>query len=58
LHGEMARAFRDSWLPSGDTTAGCLAADNYVQANLDAFEEFWYFGYGNREFLPQRLCPL
>lgn len=58
LHGEMARAFRDAWLPTTDTTAGCRAADNYVQANLDAFEEFWYFGYGNREFHPEQLCPL
>jgi hypothetical protein len=58
LHGEMARAFRDAWLRTGDATAACLAAGAYVQANLEAFEEFWYFGYGNREFLPQRLCPL
>jgi hypothetical protein len=57
LHGEMARAFRDAWLPAGDATAGCRAADAYVQANLDAFQEFWYFGYGNPEFDPQRLCP-
>jgi len=57
LHGEMARAFRDAWLPAGDATAGCLAANDYVQANLQAFEEFWYFGYGNREFSPQGLCP-
>ena len=58
LHGEMARVFRDAWLSTSDTTAACLAVDDYVQANLEAFEEFWYFGYGNREFLPQRLCPL
>jgi hypothetical protein len=58
LHGEMARAFRDAWQPAGDTTAGCRAADAYVQANLDAFQEFWYFGYGNREFDPGRMCPL
>jgi hypothetical protein len=58
LHGEMARAFRDAWLPAGDTSAGCRAADAYVQANLDAFQEFWYFGYGNREFDPGRMCPL
>ena len=57
LHGEMARAFRDAWLPAGDATAGCLAVNDYVQANLQAFEEFWYFGYGNREFSPQGLCP-
>jgi hypothetical protein len=58
LHAEMARAFRDGWQPAGDTTAGCRAADAYVQANLDAFQEFWYFGYGNREFDPERMCPL
>jgi len=58
LHGEMARAFRDAWQPAGDTTAGCRAADAYVQANLDAFQEFWYFGYGNREFDAGRMCPL
>jgi hypothetical protein len=58
LHGEMARGFRDAWQPAGDTTAGCRAADAYVQANLDAFQEFWYFGYGNREFDPGRMCPL
>jgi hypothetical protein len=57
LHGEMARAFRDAWLPAGDAIAGCLAANDYVQANLQAFEDFWYFGYGNREFSPQGLCP-
>ena len=57
LHGEMARAFRDAWLPAGDTAAGCRAADGYVQANLDAFDEFWYFGYGNPGFDAQRLCP-
>lgn len=57
LHGAMARAFRDAWLPAGDTTAGCRAADAYVQANLDAFQEFWYFGYGNPEFDPERMCP-
>jgi hypothetical protein len=58
LHGEMARAFRDGWQPAGDTTAGCRAADAYVQANLNAFQEFWYFGYGNPEFDPGRMCPL
>lgn len=57
LHGEIARAFRDAWTPMGDATAGCQAADSYVQANLEAFEEFWYFGYGNPEFDPDRLCP-
>ena len=58
LHGEMARTFRDAWLPAGDTSAGCRAADGYVQANLDAFDEFWYFGYGNPLFELQALCPL
>jgi hypothetical protein len=57
LHGEMARAFRDAWLPARDATAACLAANDYVQVNLQAFQEFWYFGYGNREFSPQGLCP-
>ncbi len=57
LHGEMARAFRDAWTPMGDVSAGCRATDGYVQANLEAFEEFWYFGYGNPEFMPHRLCP-
>lgn len=58
LHGEMARAFRDAWQPAGDTTAGCRAANAYVQANLEAFQEFWYFGYGNRDFDPGRMCTL
>ena len=58
LHGEMARAFRDAWLQAGDAVAGCLAADDYVQANIEAFEEFWYFGYGNPELDPRRLCRL
>jgi hypothetical protein len=58
LHGEMAHAFRDAWLQAGDAGPGCRAADDYVQANLEAFEEFWYFGYGNPEIDPRRLCRL
>jgi len=57
-HGELARAFRDSYLARADLPAACQAARDYAAANLDRFTILWDYGYANPEFDVVLLCPL
>lgn len=57
-HGELARAFRDSYLARGDLSAACQAARDYAAVNLDRFTTLGDYGYANPEFDVVLLCPL
>ena len=57
LHSQLSARFRQGYARVGHVSAGCGAARDFVDGNLDAFSALWDYGYANPEFRPEALCP-
>ncbi len=57
LHSQLSARFRQGYARVGHVSAGCGAARDFVDGNLDAFSALWDYGYANPEFRSEALCP-
>ncbi len=57
LHSQLTARFRQGYAKVRHVSAGCGAARDFVEGNLDAFSALWAYGYANPEFRPEALCP-
>jgi hypothetical protein len=57
LHPRLAAAFEDAYRAKRDVSEACTAVNDLVDANLLAYQEFWYYGYANPTFDPAAMCP-
>jgi hypothetical protein len=57
LHSQLTARFQQGYARVGHVSAGCGAARDFVEGNLDAFSALWDYGYANPEFRSEALCP-
>ncbi len=57
LHGDLANAFLTSFLAKNDVSLACAAVQGFIASNLNLFEAFWDYGYGNPSFNATAVCP-
>ena len=57
LHSQMAAQFRLGYKKVKHVSAGCAAARDFIEGNLEAFAALWDYGYANPAFEPGALCP-
>jgi hypothetical protein len=57
LHGDLANAFLTSFLAKNDVSLACAAAQGFIASNLNLFQAFWDYGYGNPSFDAAAVCP-
>jgi hypothetical protein len=57
LHSQLSDRFRQGYARVGHVSAGCGAARDFVEGNLDAFSALWEYGYANPVFRAEALCP-
>jgi hypothetical protein len=53
----LIESFRAGYDATGNYPGGCLAVNEHLDANFDAFQVVWEYGYANPPFEPERFCP-
>jgi len=56
-YARLARAFWEAYEPTEDMAAGCLAAESYAAAHPAETLDPLAFGYANRVYSPDDMCP-
>ena len=57
VNAGLIKAFQRGYAASANYQGGCLAVREHIDANLDAFQSAWEYGYGNPLFDVERVCP-
>jgi hypothetical protein len=55
---QMAQTFWDKYQATQDIKAACLAANDYANEQYQIFEDLNLFGYSNRSYTPDDMCPV
>ena len=53
----LAESFGMAYSAANDVPSGCIAVQDHIDANLDAFGAIWEYGYANPLFDPEAFCP-
>jgi len=57
VYSDLAIVFWDSYLASNDHGLACRAAVAFAQSRPDVLVPLNSFGYANRQYVPEDLCP-
>lgn len=55
---QMAQTFWDKYQATQDIKAACVAANDYANEQYQIFEDLNLFGYANRFYTPDDMCPI
>ena len=55
---QMAQTFWDKYQATQDLKAACVAANAYANEQYQIFEDLNLFGYSNRSYTPDDMCPI
>ena len=55
---QMAQTFWDKYQATQDIKAACAAANAYANEQYQIFEDLNLFGYSNRSYTPDDMCPI